>query len=90
MKNNWLETAKHELVQLNDDHQKVLQMFREQQAEMDAWMKAGTPGEMHNWPARGVGTWDAVVKMMMPGVRSPCTAKMPPIDVKPRQMRSTR
>ena len=30
-------------------------------------MKAGTPGEMHTWLARGVGTWDAVVKMMMPG-----------------------
>lgn len=35
-------------------------------AEQEAWMKAGTPGEMHTWLARGVGTWDAVVKMTMP------------------------
>lgn len=43
------------------------EMTPEQKAEMDAWMKAGTPGDMHKWLARGVGTWDAVVKMTMPG-----------------------
>lgn len=43
------------------------EMTPEQKAEMEAWMKAGTPGDMHAWLARGVGTWDAVVKMTMPG-----------------------
>lgn len=43
------------------------EMTPEQKAEMDAWMKAGEPGDMHKWLARGVGTWDAVVKMTMPG-----------------------
>ena len=43
------------------------EMTLAQKTEMEAWMKAGEPGEMHNWLARGVGTWDAAVKMTMPG-----------------------
>jgi hypothetical protein len=43
------------------------EMPADKQAEMDAWMKASTPGDMHKWLARGAGTWDAVVKMMYPG-----------------------
>jgi hypothetical protein len=45
-------------------------MPAEKQAEMDAWMKAGEPGEMHKWLARGVGNWDATVKMTYPGEAS--------------------
>jgi hypothetical protein len=33
-----------------------------------AWMKAGEPGEMHKWIAKSEGSWDATVKMMMPGM----------------------
>jgi hypothetical protein len=36
-------------------------------AEDKAWMEAGTPGKMHEWIAKGAGTWDCTVKMMMPG-----------------------
>ncbi len=43
------------------------EMTPAQKTEMEACMKAGEPGEMHIWLARGVGTWDAVVKMTMPG-----------------------
>ncbi len=32
-----------------------------------AWMESGEPGEMHKWIAKSAGTWDATVKMMMPG-----------------------
>ena len=34
-KNGWLEKAKAELAELNGEHQKLLGMFREQQAEME-------------------------------------------------------
>ena len=33
----------------------------------NAWEKAKTPGEMHARLAKEVGTWDATVKMTMPG-----------------------
>ena len=38
------------------------EMTPEQKAEMEAYMKAGTPGEPHKTMAAGVGTYDVVVK----------------------------
>jgi hypothetical protein len=38
------------------------EMTPEQKAEMEAYMKAGTPGEPHRMLAAGVGTYDVVVK----------------------------
>ena len=38
-------------------------MTPEQQAEMEAYMKAGSPGEPHKALAEGVGTYDTKVKM---------------------------
>ncbi len=43
------------------------QMSKEQQAEMDAVMKAATPGKEHQHLASMAGTWDLVVRTMMPG-----------------------
>jgi len=44
-------------------------MSPEEKAEMDAMMKAGTPGDAHKKLSSMVGTWDAAVKMypMKPG-----------------------
>src|ERR1700758_10758 len=44
-------------------------MSAEEKAQMDAMMKAATPGDAHKKLAAMVGTWDAVVKMypMQPG-----------------------
>jgi Protein of unknown function (DUF1579) len=38
-------------------------MSAEEKAQMDAMMKAATPGDAHKKLASMVGTWDAVVKM---------------------------
>lgn len=38
------------------------EMTPEQKAEMDAWMKAGTPGAMHEALAKQAGTYAATVK----------------------------
>ena len=40
-------------------------MTPEQQAEMDLYMKAGTPGEQHKWLASKAGTYDCKVKSWM-------------------------
>ena len=37
-------------------------MTPEQQAEMDAYMKAGTPGAQHQWLASKAGTYDLKIK----------------------------
>jgi len=37
-------------------------MTPEQQAEMDAYMKAGTPGPQHQWLASQAGTYDLKIK----------------------------
>ncbi len=44
-------------------------MSAEEKAQMDAMMKAGTPGDAHKKLSNMVGTWDATVKMypMQPG-----------------------
>jgi hypothetical protein len=44
-------------------------MSPEEKAQMDAMMKAGTPGDAHKKLSSMVGTWDATVKMypMKPG-----------------------
>jgi Protein of unknown function (DUF1579) len=44
-------------------------MSPEEKAEMDAMMKAGTPGDAHKKLSSMIGTWDAAVKMypMKPG-----------------------
>jgi len=44
-------------------------MSPEEKAQMDAMMKASTPGDAHKKLSAMVGTWDAVVKMypMQPG-----------------------
>src|SRR6266550_3212411 len=44
-------------------------MSAEEKAQMDAMMKAGTPGENHKKLASMIGTWDTTVKMypMQPG-----------------------
>lgn len=44
-------------------------MSPEEKAQMDAMMKAGTPGEAHKKLSTMVGSWDATVKMfpMQPG-----------------------
>lgn len=44
-------------------------MSDQEKAQMDAMMKAATPGDAHKKLASMVGTWDAVVKMypMQPG-----------------------
>ena len=44
-------------------------MSAEEKAQMEAMMKAGTPGENHKKLASMVGTWDTTVKMypMQPG-----------------------
>src|SRR5689334_24796229 len=46
-------------------------MSPEEKAQMDAMMKAATPGDAHKKLASMVGTWDAVVKMypMQPGAQ---------------------
>jgi SAM-dependent methyltransferase len=36
VKNEWLEKAKHELADLNHEHQQLLAMFRQQKAELEA------------------------------------------------------
>lgn len=41
------------------------QMSPEAQAEMEAWMKAGTPGDEHKQLAAMVGTWKATGKSWM-------------------------
>jgi hypothetical protein len=41
------------------------EMSPEMQAMMDAWMKAGTPGEKHAELAAMAGTWKATVKSFM-------------------------
>lgn len=38
------------------------------QAAMQAWEEAGKPGEMHQWIARSAGTWEATVRVLMPGM----------------------
>ncbi len=43
------------------------EMPAEKKAEMEAYMKAAEPGEMHRMLGKLVGTWDATVKMMEPG-----------------------
>jgi len=49
--------------------QETPKMSAEEKAQMDAMMKAGTPGEAHKKLSSMVGTWDAKVKMypMQPG-----------------------
>jgi hypothetical protein len=45
------------------------EMTAEQKAQMDAWMKASTPGDAHKHLQDLVGTWDAKVSMWpAPGV----------------------
>jgi hypothetical protein len=46
------------------------QMSAEEQAMMEAWMKAGTPGEPHRQLAATVGTWKAHVRTWMGGQES--------------------
>lgn len=68
----WAQDHKHDYGKGHDAHagqpagEKPGGMPEMGEAEQ-AWMEAGTPGEMHKWIAKGVGTWDATVKMMMPG-----------------------
>ncbi|MCG6964765.1 MAG: DUF1579 domain-containing protein [Acidobacteria bacterium] len=40
-------------------------MSAEQQAMMEAWMKAATPGPQHQWLAKMAGTWSLEVKSWM-------------------------
>lgn len=47
------------------DQSKKPEMSPEQKAQMDAMMKAATPGEAHKKLADFVGTWNAEVKMWM-------------------------
>jgi hypothetical protein len=49
------------------DDKKPPQMTPEQQAEMEAYMKAGTPGPQHQAMAGMVGTWSMLVKSFAPG-----------------------
>jgi hypothetical protein len=46
-------------------HEHQQQMSPEMQAEMEAWMKAGTPGAEHQRLAESTGTWKATVRMWM-------------------------
>ncbi|PYQ47537.1 MAG: hypothetical protein DMF59_18605, partial [Acidobacteria bacterium] len=39
------------------------EMSAEEKAQMEAMMKAGTPGEAHQKLASMIGTWDVEVKM---------------------------
>lgn len=44
-------------------------------AAMEQMMKAGTPGEMHQWMSKFAGTWDAEVKMWMDPSQPPSESK---------------
>lgn len=74
-KDNPLDKAKDALKGAAKDAKGVIQPDKKEIAPgapneaaiMEAWMKASTPGKMHEWLAKGCGDWDAVVKMMMPG-----------------------
>ena len=44
--------------QPQDEQPGMPEMSPEQMAEMEAWMKAGTPGEQHKWLAGMIGEWD--------------------------------
>lgn len=44
-------------------HAQQPEMTAEQKAEMEAWMKAGTPGAHHEALAAMVGTWDVAITM---------------------------
>ena len=47
------------------------QMSAEEKAQMDAMMKAGTPGDAHKKLSSMVGTWDTTVKMFSPNPGAP-------------------
>jgi len=43
----------------------------DQQAMMDAWMKAAQPGEQHKLLAKLAGSWTTTTRMSMPGQSGP-------------------
>ncbi len=53
------------------------EMSEQDQKDMQCMMEAATPGEMHKWLAKGVGTWTGKNKMWMkegaPPIESECT-----------------
>lgn len=53
------------------------QMSEQDMKDMQCMTEAGTPGEMHKWLAKGVGTWSGKCKMWMkeggPAMESDCT-----------------
>ena len=55
----------------------------EMQKMMEAWQASATPGEMHAWLAKGVGTWDGKVKHWMdpsmPPAESTCVTTITPM-----------
>lgn len=59
------------------------EMSAEELAMMEAWMKAATPGPMHEHLAKGVGTWEGTMKMWhQPGTepeQSTCKSVLTPM-----------
>jgi len=51
------------------------QMTPEQQAEMDAYMKAGALGPQHQWMAEQIGTYDVAIKSWMDPAAPPMESK---------------
>ncbi len=43
------------------------QLFAQSEAEMKAWQNFMTPGPMHQWMAKHVGTWEAEISSWMGG-----------------------
>jgi hypothetical protein len=43
----------------------AIQTFAQTEAEMKAWQNFMTPGDMHKWMAKHVGTWEAEVSSWM-------------------------
>ncbi len=50
-------------------------VLAQDQAEMEAWMKAATPGAQHKDLAKMAGTWDCVLKQWMDPAGDPMESK---------------
>jgi hypothetical protein len=59
------------------------EMTPEQQKQMEAYMKAATPGKEHEHLMKAVGTWEGKIKHWMkpdaPAAESTCVTKMAPV-----------